>query len=58
MNKETYIKQRNELLEEAQQLINEGKISEFNDIKVKIEKLDNDYEESTKAQAKIGRAHV
>ena len=34
MNKETYIEQRNELLEKAQQLINEGKISEFNDIKI------------------------
>lgn len=53
MNKETYIKQRNELLEKAQQLINEGKISEFNDIKSQIEKLDNDYEESTKAQANL-----
>lgn len=53
MNKEIYIKQRNELLEKAQQLINEGKISEFNDIKSQIEKLDNDYEESTKAQANL-----
>lgn len=53
MNKETYIEQRNELLEKAQQLINEGKISEFNDIKAQIEKLDNDYEESTKAQANL-----
>ena len=53
MNKETYIEQRNELLEKAQQLINEGKISEFNDIKAQIEKLDNDYEEYTKAQANL-----
>lgn len=53
MNKEMYIKQRNELIEKGQKLINEGKISEFDDIKVQIENLDNDYEEYTKAQANL-----
>lgn len=53
MNKETYIERRNELLEKGQKLINEGKISEFNDIKTQIEKLDNDYEEYTKTQANL-----
>lgn len=53
MDKETYIERRNELLEKGQKLINEGKISEFNDIKAQIEKLDNDYEADKKAQANL-----
>ncbi|HBI91197.1 MAG TPA: phage major capsid protein [Terrisporobacter glycolicus] len=53
MNKEQYIQQRNQLMEEGQSLINEGKIADFNEVKTKIEDLDNKYEEYTKAQANL-----
>lgn len=53
MNKELYIQQRNALMEEGQKLINEGKIEEFNTTKEKVEKLDRDFENYTKAQANL-----
>ena len=46
MDKETYIERRNELLEKGQKLINEGKISEFNDIKTQIIKADIEISDS------------
>lgn len=53
MNKEQYLAQRNTLLGEAQNLINEGKFEEFNSKKDEIEKLDQDFENEAKAQANI-----
>ncbi|WP_434794420.1 hypothetical protein TPDSL_13990 [Terrisporobacter petrolearius] len=53
MNKEQYLQQRNALIEEGQNLINEGKIKEFADIKNQIEQLDLDFEEGAKAQTNL-----
>ena len=53
MNKEQYLKQRNELLEKGQQLINEGKFEEFNSIKEEVEKLDHDFENAAQMQANL-----
>ena len=53
MNKEQYLKQRNELLEKGQNLINEGKFEEFNSVKEEIEKLDQDFENAAKVQANL-----
>lgn len=53
MNKEQYLKQRNELLEKGQNLINEGKYEEFNSVKAEIEKLDQDFENAAKAQLEL-----
>ena len=53
MNKEKYLAKRNALLEEAQNLVNEGKFEEFNTKKEEIEKLDQDFENEVKAQANI-----
>ncbi len=53
MNKEKYLAKRNALLEEAQNLVNEGKFEEFNTKKEEIEKLDQDFENEAKAQANI-----
>lgn len=53
MNKEQYLKQRNELLEKGQNLINEGKFEEFNSVKAEIEKLDQDFENAAKVQANL-----
>ena len=53
MTRAEYFKQRNELIEKAQSLLNEGKIEEFNAIKKEIEDLDNKYEEAATAQANL-----
>ena len=51
--KEKYLNQRNTLLEQAQNLINEGKFKEFNEKKAEIEALDNQYEEAAREQANL-----
>lgn len=51
--KDKYLKQRNELIEKGQNLINEGKFDEFNSIKDEIEKLDQDFENAAKVQANL-----
>ncbi|MBS4538211.1 phage major capsid protein [Clostridium sp. D2Q-11] len=53
MNKEKYLKQRNELLTEVENLINEGKIDESNAKMKEIEDLDNKYEEASKANVNM-----
>lgn len=53
MNKEQYLQQRNSLIEEAQNLINEGKFKEFNEKKAEIENLDNQFEEAAVNQANL-----
>lgn len=53
MNKEQYLKQRNELIEKGQNLINEGKYEEFNSIKEEVEKLDKDFENAAQMQANL-----
>lgn len=53
MSKEQYLAQRNALITEAQNLVNEGKFEEFNSKKEEIEKLDEDFENAAKAQANI-----
>ena len=53
MTRVEYFKQRNELIERAQSLLNEGKIEEFNAVKKEIEDLDNKYEEAATAQANL-----
>ncbi len=62
MNKEKYLADRKALLDEAQELINNGKLDE-SDAKMKeVEALDNKYEEACKAQANLnalnGRATI
>lgn len=51
--KDKYLKQRNELIEKGQNLINEGKFDEFNSVKDEIEKLDRDFENAAKVQANL-----
>ena len=53
MNKETYLKNREELLNAAQKLIDEGKIDEATAKQGEIEKLDDDYNKACKAQANL-----
>ena len=53
MNKEQYLKQRNELIEKGQQLINDGKFEEFNSVKAEVEKLDKDFENAAQMQANL-----
>lgn len=53
MNKDKYLKARQELLMKAEGLIAEGKLEEVKDIRSQIEKLDNDFEAAAKAMADI-----
>lgn len=53
MNREKYLKTRAAMLEEAQNLINQGKIEEAVAKRKEIEKLDADFEEASKEQANL-----
>lgn len=53
MNKKKYLETRAAMLEEAQNLINEGKIEEAAAKRKEIEKLDADFEEASKEQANL-----
>lgn len=53
MNREKYLKMRAAMLDEAQNLINEGKIEEAATKRKEIEKLDVDFEEASKEQANL-----
>lgn len=53
MNKEKYLEMRAAMLDEAQNLINEGKIEEAATKRKEIEKLDTDFEEASKEQANL-----
>lgn len=53
MNKEKYLETRAEMFEEAQNLINSGKIEEAAAKRAEIEKLDADFEEASKEQANL-----
>lgn len=53
MNKKKYLEMRAAMLEEAQNLINEGKIEEAAAKRKEIEKLDADFEEASKEQANL-----
>ena len=51
--KEKYIAKREELMTEAQNFINEGKIQEFEAKKIEVEQLDADYEIACQKQAEF-----
>lgn len=53
MNREKYLEMRAAMLDEAQNLINEGKIEEAAEKRKEIEKLDADFEEASKEQANL-----
>lgn len=53
MNKKKYLEMRAAMLEEAQDLINEGKIEEAAVKRKEIEKLDAEFEEASKEQANL-----
>jgi HK97 family phage major capsid protein len=53
MNKKKYLEMRAAMLEEAQNLINEGKIEEAAAKRKEIEKLDAEFEEASKEQANL-----
>lgn len=53
MKKETYLQKRGELMNQAQQLLDAGDTEKFEDVTKQIEKLDNEYEESSKRQANL-----
>lgn len=53
MNREEYLKSRNSLYNEAQKLIDEGKIEEANQKMKEIQDLDNKFELEAKAQANL-----
>lgn len=53
MNREKYLKMRNELMVEAQNFLNEGKFEEMKAKKAEIEKLDADFEAISKEQANL-----
>lgn len=53
MNKEKYLEMRAAMLDEAQNLINAGKIEEAAGKRKEIEKLDADFEEASKEQANL-----
>lgn len=53
MNKEKYLEMRAAMLDEAQNLINAGKIEEAATKRAEIEKLDADFEEASKEQANL-----
>lgn len=53
MNKEKYLAQRNDLVESAQTLINEGKIEEANAKMEEVKTLDDQFENEAKAAANL-----
>lgn len=53
MNKEKYLEMRAAMLDEAQNLINAGKIEEAAAKRAEIEKLDADFEKASKEQANL-----
>lgn len=53
MNKQEYLEKRQVLMNEAEGLINEGKIEEANTKMEEVKELDNKWEEITKAQANL-----
>lgn len=53
MNKEMYLAKREELTNEAQELINQGKLDEANAKMEDVKELDNQFEEVSKAQANL-----
>lgn len=53
MNKEKYLADRKALMDEAQSLINEGKLDDFEAKRTEIEALDEKYENACKAQANL-----
>lgn len=53
MNKEMYLAKREELTNQAQELINQGKLDEANVKMEEVKGLDNQFEESSKAQANL-----
>lgn len=53
MNKEMYLAKREELTNEAQELINQGKLDEANAKMEEVKELDNQFEEVSKAQANL-----
>lgn len=53
MNKEQYLAQRKALVDEAQALINDGKVEEANAKQAEIQKLDDQYDAAAKAQANL-----
>lgn len=52
-NKEDYLEQRNALLNEAEELLEEGKLDEYKEKEQEIKELDNEFEAFAKAQANI-----
>ncbi len=58
MNKEKYLEMRAALLDEAQNLINAGKIEEAAAKRAEIEKLDADFEEASKEQANLDALNI
>lgn len=52
-NKQDYLDQRNALLEKAENLLNEGKVDEYEAKEKEIKDLDEKYEKFAKAQANI-----
>lgn len=53
MTKEKYLEKRSALLAEAEELLNEGKLDEYNEKVKEIEDLDEQFEKIAKAQANI-----
>ena len=53
MLKENYIAKRTELMEEAQNFINEGNFEAFEAKKIEVEKLDADFDVACQKQAEL-----
>lgn len=53
VNREDYLKQRSELIEDARICLDKGEISQFNDLKVQIKELDTKFEVLAKEQANL-----
>ena len=53
MNREKYLADRKALMDEAQNLINEGKLEDAKAKMKKVEKLDSDYENAAREQANL-----
>lgn len=53
MTKNEYMAKRKELLDKAENLVNENKLSEAETVTAEVEKLDNDYEKQALANANI-----
>lgn len=53
MNREQYLKQRNELLTKAQELLNENKMDDLQAVKAEIEQLDKDFDNISKERANL-----